>query len=189
MDAMAASVDSRFRITPQELSECDREPLHHIGNIQGSSGHLLMFEYPCGKITAHDRDIRQVEWIRHRDGATMRDSVVSEGSFEGGSQGSLEYCPDQEHISLLGTYMHCWIPYNLYMAVNDIVEDMKKARSRRAFHFYTYRQCSYALSFSTTEEDISVVAVEIETQTRNEQEVSMSLSYIRITDVSVLVLY
>lgn len=165
-------LDTRSHISHKELSECDREPLHHIGSIQGDAGHLLFFEYPSGRITAHDRDIRRVKWVRHRDVGVVNgvlDAPSSDGTSSlSSSQSSLT--EDQEHIPLLGTYLHCWIPYSLYMIVTDMVEDMKMARSQRAFNFFNYRKRSYAISISTTMSDYSVVSMEVE-ELENEQEV------------------
>ncbi|GKY92076.1 hypothetical protein MPSEU_000179000 [Mayamaea pseudoterrestris] len=165
-----SDVANRSTITRKELSECDREELHHIGYIQGGSGHLLFFEYPSGKIIAHDRDVRQVKWVRHRDAGavTHKNDSSSDGTSSlSSSQSSLEH--DQEHIPLLGGFLHCWIPYNLYMVVMDMVEDMRTARSQRAFNFYNHRRRSYAISLSTTNSELLIVSMEIE-QAEDEQE-------------------
>jgi hypothetical protein len=169
-DAPIVSDEEPFRslITQKELSECDREQLHHIGVIQGDTGHLLMFEYPSGRITAHDQNIRKVKWIRHREGSSTLfegtgGSSTDETSSLSSSQSSLNGLIDGvEHVPLLGENLHCWIPYMLYMQVTKMVEDMKKARSQRAFYFFTHRKRSYALSVSTTSTDFFILAMEIE---------------------------
>jgi hypothetical protein len=164
--------DARSHITPKELSECDREKLHHIGFIQGGSGHLIIFEYPCGKITAHDRDIRNIKWIRQREGNSGFMDFNDGTSSLSSSQSSLT--EEAEPVPLLGAFLHCWIPYNLYMVVTDMVVDMKKARSQRAFNFFTHRKKSYAISLSTTVLDYSIVSMEIELA-EDGQEVSVRM--------------
>lgn len=59
--------DPRNMISQKELNECDREPLHHIGALQGDSGHCLFFQYPSGRIVGHDEKIHFVKWIRPRE--------------------------------------------------------------------------------------------------------------------------
>ena len=51
-------------ITEKELSECDREQLHLLGNIQDGAGNVLFFSYPSREILAADLKVRAVPWIR-----------------------------------------------------------------------------------------------------------------------------
>ena len=64
--------DKKNQITSTELSECDREELHHIGQIQGGqTGHAIFFSNNsastdgCLTIYAADQDILSVDFINH----------------------------------------------------------------------------------------------------------------------------
>jgi hypothetical protein len=160
---------ARSQISQKELSECDREPLHHIGSIQGGTGHLLFINYPSGKIIAYDEKIQQIPWIVHRTKTAKHQvprgdepfaySSDSDSSATSTSQsGDTSLGPND----MLDTYLQSWIPYKLYTIIYNTVEGMKVAQSQRGFHFYTHRKVPYALSLSTTMDDFSVIGIEIE---------------------------
>lgn len=166
-------------ISEKELTECDTEKIHLLGQIQGGAGNVVFFSYPKGQIVATDAKIRDVPWIRRRGKASATTSTARRGSNQtedGGdtlsttSTTASSITPrkrdfgelEGEANELLGSYLQFWVPYGLYLEMFEAVEGMKKAKSTRTFHFYKHKRSSYALTLSTTSWDCSIVGIEIE---------------------------
>ena len=52
-------------ITDKELTECDREPLHLIGHIQGDTGHTLFISNPEANIIGADANAAAIRLTYH----------------------------------------------------------------------------------------------------------------------------
>lgn len=61
-------------ITEKELSECDRQQIQYLGNIQGDAGSVIFISYPEGKIIAADQNIRSIPWIQRSSTSTGSDA-------------------------------------------------------------------------------------------------------------------
>ena len=128
-------------ITEQELSECDRDQIQFIGTIQGDSGNFLTFTYPDGVIECCDAKILDVPWIQ---------SPTDEGET------------NKKGLILAAKLSAC-IPESLYKEIDELVLDMKRNVSQRAFHFYKHDSVCYALSLSCCDHDFGTIGIEIET--------------------------
>jgi hypothetical protein len=140
------TVSTRDSITDEELTECDRERLHHIAKIQGGAGHFLFIRYPSGRILAHDRDIRRVSWIKIKE-ANQSSSDLQE---PGGEK------------SLIGSDLGTCCPEDIAKLLFSDIEQLAITSSPRTFRFYSYKNKAYAISLSSNVSDFSVVGVEIE---------------------------
>lgn len=178
-------------ISEMELTECDRMKLHLLGNIQGDAGNVLFFSFPEGKIQALDTKIRDdVPWFKYRghlddlpstqsvattttmsvaDGDEMDtgDTVVVAAAAAPSADAAWSVSARAEEMQslsadVLGSSLVSWIPYSLYKEIHEAIEEMKRGRSQRAFHFFSYKKHSYAISLSTTTLDVSVIGMEIE---------------------------
>lgn len=127
--------DKAGLISDQELSECDREPLHLIGAIQAGAGFALVVSYPRGEILAASANVQELPFVQSRDNAT----------------------------SLLGSGLQSWIPFQLYTLLWDSVAEMQSSRAARTFLFHNHAGDTYAMSLSTTTpSDHSQITCEIE---------------------------
>ncbi|CAB9512454.1 Phytochrome-like protein cph1 [Seminavis robusta] len=159
-------------ITEKELSECDKEKLHLLGNIQDGAGHVLLFSHSDGEIVAADMKIGQVPWIRipgtpELDGVPSpsdrlepprKERRVEQGN-ESWGQGEGEVVPR----TLLGHKLQECIPSKLYSSTQDAIETMKKAMSQRTFRFFNPDGSqNWAISLSSSKEDFSIICIEIE---------------------------
>lgn len=174
---MSAAMGNQDRemITDKELSECDREKLHLIGNIQDGAGHVLFFSHPQGVVMAADLKVLDVPWIRVRDPSTARKDTEMEASSA--KRPKLQFNTDasQSKISssnggrinedarnVLGLKLEECIPARLQQDILEAIDTMVKAKSQRTFRFFSFEEENYAISVSTTTNDYSTVGIEIE---------------------------
>lgn len=156
-------------ISEKELSECDREKLHLIGNIQDGAGHVLFFSFPEAVILAADLKVRDVPWI-----CTPNERVDSAATLQASRKGrqAVGERPDEvlegekanakDAQLLLGLKLSDCIPSELFTDILEAIETMEKAQSSRTFRFFTYEGESFAISVSSTHDGFSIVGIEIE---------------------------
>lgn len=157
-------------ITQKELSECDREELHLIGNVQGNAGHTLFISYPEANIIGADAKIGEVRWVRQRGVAFKRRCNTDLGRAENtyaqekpmGPQAAMNGMETGFAEELIGSSLRLWIPEDLYSEVMESIDSMKKAKSTRTFLFYEYEKDAFAISLSVSGKKFDTVCVEIE---------------------------
>ena len=98
-----------------ELTECDREPVHLIGAIQGDSGNCLYMSYPAGTIVAVDQKILDVPFIQ----------LPSETSSTDASKGSSK--SSEPAMDMIGVPLRSVIPMDLYSNVQISISGMIKS--------------------------------------------------------------
>lgn len=175
LEGMEASVTSELDddlvITEKELSECDREKLHLLGNIQDGAGHVLFFSHPQGEVLAADLKVHKVPFIRiTKDTASDEDQCQpppskkkkkmqpGEKSDESDEEGQLK-----DAGSLLGVNIGECLPSKLKEDIIEAIEAMEKARAKRTYRFFSFEGTSYAISLSSATEDSNkIICVEIE---------------------------
>ena len=151
-------------LSQKVLSECDREQLHLLGNIQGGAGNVLFVSYPEGKITAADAQVHSVSFIQ-RQGAPLN---AKEGEDDEPSSPRAvapdELAKDAEAPTraLLGTNLETWIPAKLNTAIWKQIDGMVRAKSKRVFHFFKWNTNSYAITVHATQDDYKSLGIEIE---------------------------
>ena len=151
-------------LSRKELSECDREKLHLLGNIQGGAGHVLFVSYPEGRITAADAQVNSIPWIRQQgDSFSMKDDEPSSPRAVAPDELPTEENSDhQGSRAMLGTTLETWIPAKLHKDIWKTINGMIQAKSKRVFHFYSHAANSYAITVHATQDDYSCLGVEIE---------------------------
>lgn len=150
----------RNAITHKELSECDREQLHLIGNIQGDCGHVLVLKLPEETIVAADAGILAVPFI-HKEKEKDEDNDMSDDDDYGRYNNA-----HQELMRFLGSSWKDWIPNDIY---DTTMAAIKSLTTHRGFRFVTFQGLQYALSVSYDENDSSMISIEIEAIARSEQ--------------------
>lgn len=67
-DTDHSMIDSyHLTMTEHELTECDCQPLHLLGHLQGGAGHVIFFLRKNFRVVAVDQQILNVPWIRSSD--------------------------------------------------------------------------------------------------------------------------
>lgn len=170
------SSDSHL-ISDKQLSECDREKLHLVGNIQDGAGHVLFFSFPEAKIVAADLSVWAIPWIRSsadeaaavaasQAGNDEKMQEVGESSDEMEDDGKVKL---KDARLLLGLKIADCVPSELLEDIMEAIDSMEKAKSQRTFRFFTYEGESYSISVSSTKNDFSIVGVEIEEVDEDEE--------------------
>ena len=121
-------------ITDDELIECDRIPLHLIGNIQGCTGNVVFVSFPLGQIVAVDANIRDLGWIQAPPGA------------------------QRGPRAMLGTPLSAWVPRTLQQAIVRAMYASIRNSLARNFYF----EQGYALTVAMASTDGNLFAIEIE---------------------------
>lgn len=155
-------------LSQKVLSECDREKLHLLGNIQGGAGNVLFVEYPEGKITAADAQVHSVSFFQ-KQSAPLHNA---KGGEDDEPSSPRAVAPDELATNdaeaptgtraLLGTNLESWIPAKLHKAIWKQIEGMIRAKSKRAFNFFKWNTDSYAITVHATQDDYECLGIEIE---------------------------
>jgi light-regulated signal transduction histidine kinase (bacteriophytochrome) len=134
-------------ITLKELSECDQEQLHLIGNIQGDAGHVFFLKLPEEKIVAADAGILAVPFI-HKEPTETETGLDSDHDDM-----------NERLMIFLGSSLKEWVPKDVYSAIMAAIMSLT---THRGFRFVKYKDRQYAVSVSSDENNSSLISVEIE---------------------------
>lgn len=104
--AAPSSVDKNH-ITSTELSECDREELHHIGQIQGGhTGHAIFFSTTW---TTDDGDGDMQQQQQHYTIFAADQDILS-----------IAWIKRHNNDDILGSQLHTIMPVDLYDALTAV---------------------------------------------------------------------
>ena len=151
-----------FEISNEELTECDREMLHLIGNIQGNCGHCLFINFPEWTVIAVDAKILDLKFICTTE------------------VGPVDTAKGRHFI---GSLLKDCIQHNLYDALNENVQKLMLSKSSKSYLFYEYQGCAFAISVSASNSDYSTLAFEIEALNTEIETSTMFQTYVSMSSL------
>jgi two-component system, chemotaxis family, sensor kinase Cph1 len=132
-------------ISDEELNECDREPVHLIGHIQENCGNCIFVNFPEWEILAVDANIFELTFISTTvPNTTLRNNATMAAE------------------DLVGINLQDIFPPDLFVELEAKVQSLIHSNSKKAYLFYQFEDCDFAVSTSSCAPDFSVVAFEIE---------------------------
>jgi two-component system, chemotaxis family, sensor kinase Cph1 len=157
---MVPEIKTKFEISSQELTECDRCALHLVGKIQGNCGHCLFVDYPAWTVIAVDANILDLKFIitrLHKDVTKVR--------------------------NFIGSLLKECIPNELFDQLNENVHKLMTAKSSKSYLFYEYQNCAFAISISACSLQYSTLAFEIEVLNTDIESSKVFQTYVNLSSL------